>query len=353
MLRQRIAIAALLLLTPVVAKATPSAPTVTGEVTHGQNITLSGTGFLTHATPAPRLFDKVSNVWTTLTNGQAIPAGTAPWNGDSVSYYNTANLRHSRVTADYYNTNSPYNFVDGFNFGSYPTRFYMSWWFKSTAASGKYLRVSDAASVENDTMSWGDQATYCYSGEYCTCIDIGAGGCGSQGSAYGDHQNPTINQWNFLEIWWDNTANQYHTRMNGQANTDVQYVGTPQEYTISCTSLEMSQIWKVGVDSGGASPVSQTSHLSEIYIDDTWSRVMIGNASSYATSTHFEMQPPVSWSDTSIEVTVNQGSFADGSTAFLYVVDSAGAVNPTGTSITFGEGAAEETVSLGTFKLGQ
>ncbi len=62
---------------------------------------------------------------------------------------------------------------------------------------------------------------------------------------------------------------------------------------------------------------------------------MIGNASTYASSTHFEMQPPTAWSDSSVTVTVNQGSFADGSTAYLYLIDANGNVSA-GNQITFG-----------------
>jgi hypothetical protein len=76
--------------------------------------------------------------------------------------------------------------------------------------------------------------------------------------------------------------------------------------------------------------------LDDIYIQSgTQARVEIGNASNWQTCTHREIQTPVSWSDTSITITLNQGSFAVGETAYLFVVDADGNVNTQGYPVTF------------------
>jgi hypothetical protein len=64
---------------------------------------------------------------------------------------------------------------------------------------------------------------------------------------------------------------------------------------------------------------------------------MLGNASTYAASTRFEMQVPTSWADGSIELKANQGAFPGGTDAYLYVIDSGGAVsnNGSGVKVTF------------------
>lgn len=81
----------------------------------------------------------------------------------------------------------------------------------------------------------------------------------------------------------------------------------------------------------------------DIYLDNTWSRIMIGNASTLAASTHKEIQIPSSWSANSITASVNRGTFADGSAAYLYAVDSMGAVNVNGYPITFSGGSSDTT----------
>ena len=83
-------------------------------------------------------------------------------------------------------------------------------------------------------------------------------------------------------------------------------------------------------DSSNLPPNGSQVWMDDIYVDDTWARVMIGNASTFAASTVREIQIPSAWADGSITVTVNRGSFADLSSAYLYVIDASGTVNAAG-----------------------
>jgi len=78
---------------------------------------------------------------------------------------------------------------------------------------------------------------------------------------------------------------------------------------------------------GGCPPAYITGNAYEywdnLYIDNTQARVEIGNASTYATCTHREIQIPSAWAAGSITVTANTGSFADGA-AYLFVIDGDG-----------------------------
>lgn len=72
-------------------------------------------------------------------------------------------------------------------------------------------------------------------------------------------------------------------------------------------------------------------YYDDIYMDNTWARVMIGDAPTLATSRRREIQIPVSWSDTAITIRVNQGALPTIKGPFyLYVVDSQGRVNRRG-----------------------
>jgi len=85
---------------------------------------------------------------------------------------------------------------------------------------------------------------------------------------------------------------------------------------------------------------TSTTIDANIYYDDvfvqtaTWARIEIGDNSSWNDCAHREIQIPTAWSDDSITITVNQGSFQDGETAYLFVVDENGTVSE-GYPITF------------------
>lgn len=79
-----------------------------------------------------------------------------------------------------------------------------------------------------------------------------------------------------------------------------------------------------------------TYYFDDIYIDDSWARVEIGNNSVYDNCTHREMQIPKGvWAQNSVTFTVNQGSFNNGDKAYLFVVDGNG-VASVGKQIVFG-----------------
>lgn len=80
---------------------------------------------------------------------------------------------------------------------------------------------------------------------------------------------------------------------------------------------------------GGSEPDDAPNyiHYDDMYADTTWSRVVVGNASTLSASTHREIQPMTAWSDTSITVTANVGSFVDGD-QYLFVVDDDGNASP-------------------------
>ncbi|MCD4791911.1 MAG: T9SS type A sorting domain-containing protein [Bacteroidales bacterium] len=71
----------------------------------------------------------------------------------------------------------------------------------------------------------------------------------------------------------------------------------------------------------------------EMYYDDvftqagTQARVELGDNQSWDLCTHREIQIPTAWSNNSITITANQGSFQDDDTAYLFVVDENGTVS--------------------------
>jgi len=80
----------------------------------------------------------------------------------------------------------------------------------------------------------------------------------------------------------------------------------------------------------------------DLYTDYTQARVEICNVASWTdtSSHHCEIQIPTLWTDSSISIVFNQGSFNSGNQAYLYVIDKNGNVNQNGYPITIGQSPA-------------
>jgi hypothetical protein len=88
-----------------------------------------------------------------------------------------------------------------------------------------------------------------------------------------------------------------------------------------------------------ANPASDGDHkawVDDVYVDNTRARVEICEGSTWAARTRCDIQIPSAWSNNSITFSANQGAFTSGQNAYLYVVDSTGAVNASGYPITIG-----------------
>ncbi len=73
--------------------------------------------------------------------------------------------------------------------------------------------------------------------------------------------------------------------------------------------------------------VNMSFDIDDVYIDSSWARIEIGDKPDFDSCTHREVQVPISWSDSSVEFSVNQGSFQNGDSVYLFVVDSDGNVS--------------------------
>jgi hypothetical protein len=79
-----------------------------------------------------------------------------------------------------------------------------------------------------------------------------------------------------------------------------------------------------------------TLYYDNIYIDNSWARVEIGDADTYDNCMHREIQIPVTWETGHISLKVNPGSFNLNDNVFLYVFDESGTCNAKGYSIKIG-----------------
>ena len=83
-------------------------------------------------------------------------------------------------------------------------------------------------------------------------------------------------------------------------------------------------------DNDPSFPNTNTFGLADIYVDNTWSRVMICNAATWTACNTKEIEVPTAWSQKSITIVLRSGAITDINNAYLYVVNSNGEVNQNG-----------------------
>ena len=89
--------------------------------------------------------------------------------------------------------------------------------------------------------------------------------------------------------------------------------------------------------------ISTNLQYGDIYIDNSWARVVICDNATWANRTHCEIQPATAWADGAVTSTYNAGSFVNGSTAYIYVIDGAGTVSAASDPITIDNGQPDTT----------
>jgi hypothetical protein len=92
-----------------------------------------------------------------------------------------------------------------------------------------------------------------------------------------------------------------------------------------------SDLWRyVSLPQGFTNIVGGTLNLQmyfdDVYIDTTQARVEVGNSPDFNSCTHREIQYPISWSDTEVQVDFRKGSFNRGDTVYFFVINDQGAV---------------------------
>jgi hypothetical protein len=339
---------------PSLAAAAPLITNVTGTTTY----TISGSSFGTKSTANPFTYDNFEDG----TGDTTATIGT--WENVQNFDITTASVRH--VASTY---NVGYNFKSNVTVGSWSLdstvseKWFVQYWFKLdsnwTWGTGTYgdggflsnIKMFRLSTVPRDVGGQQETptvATYGWSNEMVyTTSDIANNGGGAFNSGY--QEQFTKNVWHclkfeykessldtfdgILRIWLDGililNASGFKTREDVNQFKHPELLG-----------------WYNSWETDSKSVLPDTFYLDEIYIDTTWSRVEIGNNSVYSSCTHREIQIPTAWSDTEITVTVNQGSFGNGESAYLFVIDSNGSAS-SGFPITVGESFNNSNVVTG------
>ena len=350
-----------ILLLPMTVIAAPSISGISGTFTDGETITISGTGFGTKSTVMPIITTYDHS--TTGLNWSTTGVDDGAWTVQSDAYISSSANRTS--VAPYIvvcptGEAAPYEILRWDGSGGEGSFFYVSFWY--------YITESDicVTTVSHNYKAWrwytlanGNTDIH---GQYYTggsCVDCGANECGkvyrmSIDYGYGDagdwtdgYSSVPSQQWNHFEFLLyhgsgdESTDGYIYSVLNGDLHVHWTGfgLGTPS-----------SNIFQVGIPSGD-NYAGGSIYVSEVYIDNTESHVFISDNDSItnwkgeASARHTEIQVPSSWSASSVEVTLNRGSFGSSDTVYVYVVDSDGAIS-SGEEITLGGGEPDPTPHL-------
>ncbi len=376
-----ILLTATLLLFPGFAFAAPTITGISGTITNGQTVSVSGSGFGTKTAAAPVAFGDMEN--------NSLNARIGSWssthNIDSVSssFQRNTHSAHSaycNVRRDVVNVGD--DFDCAFSGGSDAPQWYAQYWFYTEPGfswssgpnanqNNKIFRMWSAGSNLNNLRIQSAN----HVDVVVEAADEGHGGWGTgwqpvtaqyacADAAFGhpcitDYWSiyPGSTQWtNFETDMGPGVWHQFQFEMksssvdtpNGVLRwwVDGKLIFDHSDITTRTASNPSNMRPLIlGIEaihnSGGDGAIGHY-YLDDAYIDNTWQRVEIGNNATYNNCTLKEIQPATAWADGSISFTVNQGSFADGSTGYVFVTDANGTRN-TGYQVTFGASGGGDT----------
>jgi hypothetical protein len=339
---------------PLAMESVPTITSVSGTLSHGNNITLTGSGFGIKNPVEPVLWDSIDNQhsYSGLVEGQTIPTGDDyPW-ATNGNYDYVGSLKYGisnpRILGKpYYHTGminaTPPSYIGYLGFQDLgeenPKQLYINWWFRvnGNMASGsggtsstKLVRAWSDFTGQNGRISWcaDQEAHYTWNGTAVV----------PQGSwhHWGGVEDGIT--WNKLEFAVDSNgigsnAASFKSWTNGQPIFNVANLGTPSE------SDSINYLYVLGFDPNyGNSLDNVFADFTEIYIDTTFARIDICNSSNWtAYPKHCEIQiPHTTWNDSTIQFTANLGSFNASEQLYLFVVDENGNAS-NGYPITLGQ----------------
>ena len=107
--------------------------------------------------------------------------------------------------------------------------------------------------------------------------------------------------------WWGNTEECNISDMRHRTTA------IPGQYNLYYLQHYINQISRTD-------DTTMYCYLTDVYIDNSWCRVVAGNASTWAACTEKEIQIPSAWADTAISITCNRGAWTSLTGKYLYVV---------------------------------
>ena len=327
---------------------------------HGSAITVAGSGFGSKATAAPyrSSFHHPETAQNFQQSGSFEGSHFSPVSEVMITLHDDGDgVRVSGLDSHRYNVRLEYSAVGNWEAGGYsagvqvglpPSRtLYMSWWdyfepgfdaspMETGGKNFKWIYNSAghnphaAISVMNDGAAFLVSAAGGVAGDTPEEQDANlelplGGGFYARPLSWSPHFAFPVGSWYHVEIFYQVnsavgvqdgwTAMRIDNQLIYRANQiDVYGADEPDEFF---NNLRLGGNY--GHDDSG---LVQYRHYGDVYIDDTFAHVVIGDQPSYDDCQHLELQVATAWSEEEITFTLNQGAFDVGDTVYAYVVDA-------------------------------
>jgi len=346
-----------------------------GNVSDGENITLFGGGFGVKENVTPRVWDDCSGenfleIWNGGWPTQTDQPASSPRYAESGSIggvLTAHNHTNKYLVARAYDEGSgagfPHDNMIWHRFGSAPNYVYASWYQRvhpnyDSGDNFKWFDYSGGTSPYDNSGNWYLE----YVGGIGNSHHINDNGAGLFQDSnkcdgwygrdylcnswyFGSSINPK-SQWIKIEViiyvtdqndgWIDLYEEGVHKLNTAEIGTGTHSYNGPTDKTISDSSRNIG-IGGYNRNDG----INNWRFFNDLYIDDTLSRVILGDQSNLSSSTKREIQIPQTWSDNEVKINFNQGTFQEGEQAYLFVVDSEN--NPSeGYPVTIGESSGSD-----------
>lgn len=317
------------------AQAAPAVSGVSGTLSSGQTVTIAGSGFGTKSTVAPVLWDdfEKGNSGSLVQNNAAQIGKWDTGAGSEVVTYSTAKPRTGNKSA-YHDFINNYNASLAKNMTF--SRLYLDFWIAAdyvdrVSRNFKPWRLYGA----NDSLQL-DYVWLC-DGQLMNRVQ--------DSWVVGDWGGPKYSdgKWMHVQLVYqestpggsDGTIRHAIDSVTAGLNSGAVMT---RKAAASFDQIRLGHYWDRAAVDACASNGGARVYIDDVYVDTSWARVELGNASTYATSTHREIQVPTAWSSGSVSVKFNPGTFAAGTTAYLYVTDSNNNTSP-GIAVKIGDSA--------------
>lgn len=316
----------LFVLLPLNLWAAPSISGVSGTLTHGQTVTVSGADFGTGATLY--LWDNFEDGvdGNTLTSSESKP-WTVTSDASKPAYEADNNRTGSSLAV-----RSPTGDEDfWYDHSGNLTECFISFWIRwdSDAVNSKLIRFTHGALGS----SYPSTSASLYLGNVTRLIrtynSVPDGQDDPINDSYANIKEPVDQTWERWDQWGKESASPDGTfngvadgklvlyQQNGGEGNDFEEVALSDIITnASGATLHWKRVWFTGYAASGDVDL----YWDDIYIASSPARVELGDNPAWASCTHREIQPASSWAAGSIAVTLNAGSFRSG-TAYLFVID--------------------------------
>ncbi|MGA1870737.1 MAG: dockerin type I repeat-containing protein, partial [bacterium] len=159
-------------------------------------------------------------------------------------------------------------------------------------------------------------------------------GCGSPILSHNTLKKNPRNEWTRNEHlmnfpasykYYVNNAWLLDTTLDGDCTLDNSTYDNPSAVTLG-------GFWKQGMCGNNQDDLNDDAcrYFDDVYVDTTFSRVILADTQNYEDARIVEPQIPLTWSDISVTCSVNLGALPDSGIAYLFVFDANNSHNATG-----------------------